>query len=171
MPRAPDTESMSGASVMLRNLSGKTSQVGSRCADFQPSLPILGFMFELEVRQIFSAAHALLLRGEREVLHGHDWQVDLTVAADHLDADELAFDFHRLEQTLDEVLQPFQSANLNETPPFDRINPSAEAVARHVAQEVGRRLPESVRVHAVRVTEAPGCAARFIPCVVEAPCR
>jgi len=127
-------------------------------------------MFELEVRRIFSAAHALLLRGEREVLHGHDWQVDLTVATDGLDADELAFDFHQLERTLDEVLQPFQSANLNATPPFDRLNPSAEAVARHVAHEVARRLPTGVRVQAVRVTEAPGCAARFIPRMTEAPC-
>jgi len=145
--------------------------VGERCADFHPCLPILGFMFELEVRRIFSAAHALLLRGEREVPHGHDWQVDLTVAADRLDADELAFDFHHLEETLDEVLQPFRSVNLNATPPFDRVNPSAEAVARHVAQEVARRLPEGIRVQAVRVTEAPGCAARFVPRAVEAPCR
>jgi len=140
-------------------------------ADFSPSLSILGLMFELEVRRIFSAAHALLLRGEREVLHGHDWQVDLTVAAGQLDADELAFDFHQLERMLDEVLQPFRSANLNATPPFDRVNPSAEAVARHVAQEVARQLPEGVRVQAVRVTEAPGCAARFIPGLMEATCR
>jgi 6-pyruvoyltetrahydropterin/6-carboxytetrahydropterin synthase len=127
-------------------------------------------MFELEVRRIFSAAHALLLRGEREVLHGHDWQVDLTIAASSLDADELAFDFHQLERILDSVLQPFQSANLNATPPFDRVNPSAEAVACYVAQEVARHLPKGVRVHAVRVTEAPGCAARFIPSAEEAAC-
>ena len=34
-------------------------------------------MFELEVRRIFSAAHAIVIRGEREPIHGHDWQVPL----------------------------------------------------------------------------------------------
>ncbi len=122
-------------------------------------------MFELEVRRTFSAAHAIIIRGEREPLHGHDWQVELTVRAADLDGDFLACDFHALESSLEEVLAPFISRNLNETPPFDEVNPTAEAVAHFIAEEMTIRIPTRVELCSVRVTEAPGCAARFIPSV------
>ncbi|MSR44380.1 MAG: 6-carboxytetrahydropterin synthase [Phycisphaerales bacterium] len=120
-------------------------------------------MFELEVRRTFSAAHAIIIKGKREPLHGHDWQVELVVSATSLDPEGLACDFHQLEAGLDTVLRPFASANLNETEPFDRLNPTAELVAQHIAQCMAKRLPKRVSVRSVRVTEAPGCSARFVP--------
>ncbi len=120
-------------------------------------------MFELEVRRTFSAAHSIRIRGEQEPLHGHDWQVDLVVEAATVDEDGLACDFHELESALNEVLRPLASRNLNETPPFDRRNPTAEAVAQHIAIEMSQRIAARVRIQSVRVTEAPGCAARYVP--------
>lgn len=120
-------------------------------------------MFELEVRRTFSAAHAITIRGEREAIHGHDWHVELVVSAATLDQDGLACDFHALESGLDDVLRPFSSRNLNETPPFDALNPTAEAVAQHIAREMASRVPSRVAIRSVRVTEAPGCAARYVP--------
>lgn len=120
-------------------------------------------MYELEIRRRFSAAHAILMRGVREPVHGHDWEVTLLVRGERLDGDGLLCDFHAVERELDAVIRPFDSRNLNETPPFDRINPTAEHVARHVADAVSARLPAGVRIASVRVTEAPGCAARFVP--------
>ncbi|MFZ4642385.1 MAG: 6-pyruvoyl trahydropterin synthase family protein [Phycisphaerales bacterium] len=119
-------------------------------------------MFELEVRRIFSAAHAIVIRGERESIHGHDWQVEVVVSAASLDQDGLACDFHALEASLDNVLRPFCSRNLNETPPFDVVNPTAEAVAKHIATEMATRIPSQVSIRSVRVTEAPGCSARYV---------
>ncbi len=120
-------------------------------------------MFELEVCRTFSAAHAIAIQGQREPLHGHDWHVLVVIGATGLDGDGLACDFHLLEASLDAVLLPFRSRNLNDTPPFDRINPTAEAVAQYIAQEMGVRIPDGVSVQSVRVTEAPGCAARYFP--------
>ncbi len=125
-------------------------------------------MFELEVCSSFSAAHAILMHGEREPLHGHDWQVEVLVGCDGLDADGLGCDFHALERALAEVVTPFRSRNLNETAPFDRINPTAEHVARHIAQEMARRIERPLTIRRVRVTEAPGCAARYHPVAGEA---
>lgn len=119
-------------------------------------------MFELEVRRIFSAAHAIVIRGEREAIHGHDWHVEVVVSASKLDQDGLACDFHALEASLDNVLRPFCSRNLNETPPFDVVNPTAEAVAKHIATEMAARIPNQVSIRSVRVTEAPGCSARYV---------
>ncbi|MSR68978.1 MAG: 6-carboxytetrahydropterin synthase [Phycisphaerales bacterium] len=120
-------------------------------------------MFELEVRRTFSAAHSVKIRGEQEPLHGHDWQVDVVVRAADLDSEGMACDFHELERALDSVLRPFASRNLNETPPFDARNPTAEAVAQYIAQEMNLCLPARVAIQSVRVTEAPGCAARYVP--------
>lgn len=120
-------------------------------------------MYELEIRRRFSAAHAISMRGVREPVHGHDWEVTLLVQGERLDGDGLLCDFHAVERELDAILRPLDSRHLNETPPFDRINPTAEHVARHVADAMVPRLPAGVRVASVRVTEAPGCAARFVP--------
>lgn len=120
-------------------------------------------MFELEVRRTFSAAHSVKIRGVQEPLHGHDWQVDLAVRAADVDSEWMACDFHELETALESVLRPFASRNLNETPPFDARNPTAEAVAQHIAHEMALRVPSRVKILSVRVTEAPGCAARYVP--------
>lgn len=122
-------------------------------------------MFELTVEATFSAAHAILIGGEREPLHGHDWHVTACVAGDTLDAEGLLIDFHAFEESLAAILRPFRNANLNDTPPFDRTNPTAENVARHIARSLVERarMPSAgnTRVAWVRVTEAPGCAATY----------
>ncbi|MFZ9915990.1 MAG: 6-pyruvoyl trahydropterin synthase family protein [Phycisphaerales bacterium] len=102
--------------------------------------------FALEVEAEFAAAHAILLAGARERLHG----------------EELLCDFHLVERLLSEAVAPFRDGNLNDTPPFDRRNPTAEAVAHHVATELAHRLAAaapSVHLEWVRVTEAPRCTA------------
>ncbi|MDI9403706.1 MAG: 6-carboxytetrahydropterin synthase [Limnohabitans sp.] len=120
--------------------------------------------FAVEVECEFAAAHAILIGGVRERLHGHNWKVVVSVAGSQLDHEELLCDFHLVESMLHAVVAPFRDGNLNETPPFDRINPTAEAVAAHIATTLGKslvvRIP-SVQLEWVRVTEAPRCTAIF----------
>ncbi|MCC6675960.1 MAG: 6-carboxytetrahydropterin synthase [Phycisphaerales bacterium] len=122
-------------------------------------------MYELTVEAEFCAAHALLISGQRETLHGHNWHVTVCVAGGILDDDGLLCDFHTVEEVLAEVIGPFQNANLNTTPPFDRENPSAENVARHIGVQLSTRLDPTLSPHAgvawVRVTEATHCAATY----------
>ena len=122
-------------------------------------------MYELTVESEFCAAHALVIGGEREVVHGHNWHVTACIAGPALDGDGLLCDFHQVEKVLGEVIGPFRNANLNSTPPFDRENPTAENVARHIGVELSRRLGPTLAPSAgvawVRVTEATGCAATF----------
>lgn len=121
-------------------------------------------MFELGVQREFCAAHAIVMAGRRETSHGHNWRVTLVVRGEQLDADGLLCDFHEVEKILDRVLAPLRDANLNETPPFDALNPTAEHVAKHIADAVSAQMQGPARVHRVTVTEAPGCAAT---CIVE----
>ena len=124
-------------------------------------------MFELAVESGFSAAHALVIQGEPETLHGHDWRVSVTVAGPTLDRDGLLCDFHAIKSALADVTGRLHNQNLNQIEPFDRLNPSAEHVAQHIAEELSRRLvgvlPAGARIASVRVTEAPGCAASYRP--------
>ncbi|MEM7621987.1 MAG: 6-carboxytetrahydropterin synthase, partial [Planctomycetota bacterium] len=64
-----------------------------------------------------------------------------------------------------EICEPFENADLNATEPFDKLNPSAEHIARHIADALSARLDATLapaaRVATVRVTEAPGCAATY----------
>lgn len=120
-------------------------------------------VFELTIATTFSAAHALVIRGEREPVHGHDWHVEAVVQGHTLDEDGLLCDFHMLEAALNEIVSPFQTADLNASPAFAGMNASAEHVARHIGEELVARLPQGVRLQRVSVTEAPGCRAGWIP--------
>lgn len=124
-------------------------------------------MHELTVQTEFSAAHAIAIGGRREPVHGHNWRVQAHIAGPRLDEDGLLCDFHLVEAHLQEIVNPLHNRNLNETPPFDATNPTAERVAQHIAERLTEtladRLPAGVRVSQVSVTEAPGCAAVFRP--------
>lgn len=120
-------------------------------------------MFELSVQRVFSAAHALILGGQRETLHGHDWRLTIVVAGPRLNPEGLLCDFHALEVAVDAIIAPFQNANLNEVEPFTRLNPSAEHVVQHIAHQLAGVLPQGVSLRRVSVTEAPGCEATYFP--------
>lgn len=122
-------------------------------------------MFELQVEAEFAAAHAITIAGRLEPLHGHNWRVRVGVTGESLDADGLLCDFHLVESHLRDVVGVFHNRNLNETAPFDRMNPTAENVAKHIAQTLESnlrpQLPHAVRIAWASVTEAPGCTAIF----------
>lgn len=122
-------------------------------------------MYELTVEAEFCAAHAIILQGQREVVHGHNWRVTATVSGSQLDAEGLLCDFHLVEKALGAVIGPYHNSDLNRVAPFDDVNPTAENVARHIAEALAARLDARLGpragVASVRVTEAPGCAITY----------
>ena len=124
-------------------------------------------MYEIAVHCEFCAAHALMISGQCEPVHGHNWKVTAVIAGTTLDPDGLLCDFHTAEDVLKEIVSPFDNNNLNACEPFSTgTNPSAELVAKHIADELADRLDEALRPHArvasVSVTEAPGCIAKYV---------
>lgn len=121
-----------------------------------------GRVFEVSIQREFCAAHAITIRGVREALHGHNWRVTARVRGSALDEDGLLVDFHQLERLLNDTVGRLDTTNLNETAPFDQLNPTAELVALHIMDELRRGLEagaSKVEVSSVSVTEAPGCVA------------
>ena len=120
-------------------------------------------MYQLTVEREFCAAHAIWINGELEPMHGHNWRVRCIVQGESLDSNGLVVDFHRLERDLDGIIEPFHNHSFNETPPFDELNPTAEHVAQFIGESIAECLPESVSLHSLSVTEAPGCVATYLP--------
>jgi 6-pyruvoyltetrahydropterin/6-carboxytetrahydropterin synthase len=120
-------------------------------------------MYELAVERDFQATHAVTVDGRPETAHDHAWHVTVVVAGPAVDSEGLLCDFHVIERQLERILEPLGGRDLNRTPPFDRINPTAEMVARHIADVIGPQLPDRVTLSSVSVTEAPGCTATYRP--------
>lgn len=118
-------------------------------------------MYEIEIETVFSAAHSLTMGGAREPIHGHDWRVTVWIEGETLNEDGLLCDFHPVKGCIERIVERFNTRNLNETPPFDTINPTAEHIAKHIYDEVTSTLPDLLRVRRVRITESPGCAAVY----------
>ena len=116
----------------------------------------------------FAAAHAIVINGVREPLHGHNWRATVTLEGPRTDAEGLLCDFHLVESVLQRTVARWHNRSLNDLEPFAAgLNPSAEHVARQIADEVAAgvrgKLPAGVRIASVRITEAPSCAATYKP--------
>ncbi|HSL85022.1 MAG TPA: 6-carboxytetrahydropterin synthase QueD [Thermoanaerobaculia bacterium] len=112
----------------------------------------------------FSAAHAI--RGHTrgcQNLHGHNYRVRVHVSARELDALGMVIDFADLKAVVAEVAGPFDHRVVNEVPPFDEVNTTAELLARHVYRETVRRLAGDgrVKVERVEVWETPSSCAVY----------
>ena len=98
-------------------------------------------MFEVSVDATFAAAHRLRgYQGKCEQLHGHNYRVRLVVAGEQLDEVGLLQDFTVLKRVLRGVVDKLDHQYLNELPPFDKMNPSAENLARFIHDETAKQL-------------------------------
>jgi 6-pyruvoyltetrahydropterin/6-carboxytetrahydropterin synthase len=123
-------------------------------------------MFEVAVEQTFAAGHALRnYRGKCENVHGHNYRVRITVQGDRLDSTGLLVDFSHLSQLIGGAVEYLDHRFINDLPPFDQLNPSAENIARYFFERVSSGL-ESVtgaQVSAVQVWETDTSSAVYRP--------
>ena len=114
-------------------------------------------MYEIAVEQHFDAAHYLRgYQGKCEEMHGHRYRVVVKIEAEKLNDIGLAYDFTDLKRYLNDIIERFDHTCLNEVPPFDKINPSAENIATTIYDELKEKLAgEPVKLTAVEAWEAP----------------
>lgn len=105
-------------------------------------------MYEISVKDHFSAAHSLKeIGGGCERLHGHNFKVEVFLRSDKLLPDGTVMDFRKLKSHLKDVLDILDHTNLNETPPFDELNPSSENIAKFIYD----KMKEKSNVDTMRV--------------------
>ena len=119
-------------------------------------------MYELVVTDNFAAAHNLRgYKGKCESLHGHNWKVEVTLAANTLDRLGMVMDFKEAKQALGAVLERYDHKYLNEVDDFREINPTTENMARIIFERLAGVLPQHVAVCGVAVWESERCCARY----------
>jgi 6-pyruvoyltetrahydropterin/6-carboxytetrahydropterin synthase len=99
-------------------------------------------MYVVSVRAHYDSAHFLRnYKGKCERLHGHHYVVEVALATEHLNPSGLAFDFVDVKRHLRELADWLDHQNINDLPPFDEIESSAENQARFFFDELKRRIP------------------------------
>lgn len=102
-------------------------------------------MFMVSVQAHYDSAHFLRnYHGKCERLHGHRYVVELALATNELDRAGIAFDFVDIKRNLRELADHLDHNNLNDLPPFDELEPSAENQAKYFYDEMKRRLPPNM---------------------------
>jgi 6-pyruvoyltetrahydropterin/6-carboxytetrahydropterin synthase len=122
-------------------------------------------MYRVSVTRHFDSAHFLRgYEGKCESLHGHRYQVKVTIEAAALNDIGLAFDFTTLKKELGDIILRYDHHCLNDLPPFDNVNPSAENIAETIYRELRRKLEkERLDISQVEVWESPDSSATYIP--------
>jgi 6-pyruvoyltetrahydropterin/6-carboxytetrahydropterin synthase len=106
---------------------------------------------ELENRKLFGMAanpHG----------HGHNYVVEASVAGDPDPVTGMVLDLKELKEILNrEVAEPYDHRFLNyEVPPFDRVIPTTENIARDIWRRLEPHLNQGRnKLHSVRVYETP----------------
>jgi 6-pyruvoyltetrahydropterin/6-carboxytetrahydropterin synthase len=119
--------------------------------------------YTLKVVSDFAAAHSLRgYPGDCRKLHGHNWKVEVEVQASELDELGMAIDFKTVKQVTKKVTDELDHGYLNDIPPFDSINPTAENIAAHIYRRLGEEINEPrVQVHAVTIWETERACVRY----------
>ena len=120
-------------------------------------------MYEVTVKTGFSAAHQLrYYDGKYENLHGHNWTAIVTVETSELDEIGVGIDFIVLKKNVEEILSRLDYKNINEVPPFDAKNPSAENIARWLYDELATLVNNNnVRLKRVEIKEFDDSGAAY----------
>jgi len=109
-------------------------------------------MFEVAVEHTFAAGHALRnYRGKCENVHGHNYRVQVTLRGETLDKTGMLADFTEMKRLLRALSEPLDHFFINDVPPFDQLNPTAENMAWYFCTKMQEQLNLEVPVEVAEV--------------------
>ncbi len=121
-------------------------------------------MFEVSVEETFAAGHSLRnYRGKCENVHGHNYRVQITVEGEDLNSIGLLVDFADVKRAVRSIVARLDHQFINDIPPFNSVNPSAENLARYFYDEISAGLPPGPRIREVKIWETDITSATYRP--------
>lgn len=122
-------------------------------------------MYEVTIKKSFAAAHILKeIGGKCEDLHGHNFLVEVTVAGETLNSEDLLIDFRDLKGWTNEIIEELDHKYLNEVGAFRQVNPSSERVAKHIHDRLAPKVEAAkFRVVCVTVWESDNARVAYRP--------
>jgi len=124
-------------------------------------------VFEIFVEETFAAGHALRgYRGKCENPHGHNYRLRITLQGAELDQTGLLYDFVHLKQVMHTVMEGVDHKFLNDQAPFDKLNPSAENIAKYFYEELSKQISvnsNGASITRVDIWETDTTRASYMP--------
>lgn len=122
-------------------------------------------MFEISVDYTFAAGHALRgYKGKCENVHGHNYKIRVAVGGEKLNSIGLVMDFVDLRAAIKALAERLDHRFMNDIPPFDALNPSAENLAKYFYEGLDSTTrSQGLRVQSVTVWETDTTSATFRP--------
>ena len=96
--------------------------------------------------------------------HGHNYMVEVTVEGEPNGITGMVVDLKLLKDIIQrEVLDPMDHRHLNhEVPPFDRVIPTAENLAKEIYSRLAPHLTfQNARLHSVRLFETEDLCVEY----------
>jgi 6-pyruvoyltetrahydropterin/6-carboxytetrahydropterin synthase len=121
-------------------------------------------MYELMVRRDFIAQHFLTVPncGPENELHSHHFDLEVRLEGDTLNQHGYLVDITNVELIMNDLVDRYRDATLNECEAFEGLNPSIEHFARIVAEQVRDGLDtERLERLSVRIWEDEQAWAAF----------
>ena len=119
--------------------------------------------YTLKILADFASAHTLRdYPGDCSRMHGHNWKVEVEVTATALNEYEMGMDFKTIKTATRDLAKTLDHRYLNDIPPFDVRNPTAENIAQYFYQRLSDTLNISTaRVSAVTLWETDRACVRY----------
>ncbi|MDP8212709.1 MAG: 6-carboxytetrahydropterin synthase QueD [Candidatus Zapsychrus exili] len=111
-------------------------------------------MYELSIKDSIAAAHYLReYKGKCEALHGHTYQIEITIVSPELGSLGMVHDFTELKSKLKDFLSELDHKCLNDLEFFKENNPTTELIAKYVYDSYSK-LIDPLKVKKVQVWES-----------------
>jgi 6-pyruvoyl-tetrahydropterin synthase len=119
-------------------------------------------MFVVEIREQFTARHAVQVPGGRwEKSHVHSWRLRIFLTRRRLNRYAMVVDFHLARRVVRAVLDRLEGRDLNTVKAIGK-SPTTELVARHIFDQVSAFLGKTgVKVKSVALCETDDCWAWY----------
>lgn len=119
--------------------------------------------YTMKILLDFAAAHLLRdYEGVCNRLHGHNWKVEVLVTTTKLNSVGMGVDFKVIKDATRELIGRLDHRNLNDIPPFDKINPTAENISEYLYSELSTVLnTDGIKVSAVTLWETDRASVTY----------
>ena len=119
--------------------------------------------YTLKILADFASAHTLRdYPGDCSRMHGHNWKLEVEVTATELNDHGMGMDFKTIKTATRELAKKLDHRYLNDIPPFDTVNPTAENIAQYFYQRLSKTLNiETAKISGVTLWETDRACVRY----------
>lgn len=119
--------------------------------------------YTLKILADFASAHTLReYPGDCSRMHGHNWKLEVEVTATSLNDHGMGMDFKTIKTATRELAKTLDHRYLNDIPPFDTINPTAENIAQYFYQNLSKTLNiDTAKISGVTLWETDRACVRY----------